>query len=547
MSQATRLALVLTVCLSPGCRGATPSAIQKTVEETALQEPEPAFLADSPFDGVFGTGGGAGGRYGARYGGKRLAAPTTETYAPVRESGFREAALELLSTFSIDVDSASYANVRRHLERGSLPPRDAVRIEELLNAFRYDDPAPAPGAPFAVATEVASCPWQPQHRLVRIGIRATELDLADLPPANLVFLIDVSGSMSPQNKLPLLVRSLRLLVEQLNDRDRVAIVVYAGHSGLALPSTPCSQKSRILAVLGELTAGGSTAGAAGIELAYRTAREAFVEGGTNRVVLATDGDFNVGVSDRGALQALIEGQAASGVFLSVLGFGMDNLRDDVLETLADRGNGNYAYVDSLQEARRVLVEELDGTLVTVAKDVKIQVEFNPLEVRAWRLVGYENRVLEHSEFLDDAKDAGEIGAGHSVTALYEVIPAGLGEPAARVDPLRYQVPPVATAAAFGGELMQVKLRWKAPDTDTSVGSSTVVRDGGATWYAASDDFRFAASLATFGMVLRESEHRGSATLALARELAREGLGEDARGHRAEYARLLETAAELGLP
>jgi len=541
-----------------------------------VQDPDPgpasdsAFESDSPFNDVIGIGGGAGGKFGGVFRGRKnprasagSAAPSPsqspessrEAYAPVHEPGFRRVAVDPLSTFSIDVDTASYANVRRFLQEGTAPPPDSVRIEELLNAFRYDDPAPSSGQPFAVSTEVASCPWAPSHRLLRIGIRATELALDDLPPANLVFLIDVSGSMQPSDRLPLLVRGLRMLVEHLNERDRVAIVVYAGSSGLVLPSTPCSQRALVLDALERLEAGGSTAGAAGIQLAYQVARENLIAGGTNRVVLATDGDFNVGISDRGALEALIREEAHSGVYLSVLGFGRGNLQDSTLETLADRGNGNYAYVDSLQEARRVLVEELGGTLVTVARDVKIQLEFNPLEVQAWRQIGYENRVLAHSDFRDDTKDAGEIGAGHSLTALYELVPVGVPFENASAEGLRYQTPSFPSTAAGSGELLHVALRWKpalgtgserVAEADTGVESETTVRDPGGDWAAASDDFRFAASVAAFGLVLRSSEYRGAASLVLADELAREALGEDAQGMRSDYVRLLATARGLGL-
>ncbi|HEX6885140.1 MAG TPA: VWA domain-containing protein [Planctomycetota bacterium] len=526
--------------------------------EEALEAPsDPSFHSDSPFaakefNDVLGIGGGAGGKFGGRFGGKKtlsasgsacMDGSSHESYAPVVAQGFRTAALEPLSTFSVDVDTAAYTNVRRFLLDGQQPPSDAVRIEELLNYFRYDDPRPEGAAPFAVRTEVASCPWRPQHRLLRIGLRARDVALAHLPPANLVFLIDVSGSMQPANKLPLLVKSLRLLVEHLNDHDRVAIVVYAGAAGLVLPSTPCTQRATIVAALERLAAGGSTAGAAGITLAYQVAREHLVAGGTNRVLLATDGDFNVGIRDRGELEALIRAEAASGVFLSVLGFGTGNLKDSTLETLADRGNGHYAYVDSLTEARRVLVAELGGTLVTVAKDVKLQVEFNPLAVQAWRLIGYENRQLAHSDFRDDTKDAGEIGAGHGVTALYEVVPVGVPFGAVATEPLRYQTPAYPTGAP-AGELGLVKLRWKAPEATESVGSETIVHDGGGEWSTASDDFRFAASLAAFGLALRADEHRGDASLALAERLARAALGRDPLGTRAEHLRLLAAARGL---
>jgi len=531
---------------------------EEVVDQPALQDAEhgdPNFLATSPFDSdafndVSGIGGGAGGKYAGRFAGRRGAArtvveePSSESYAPVHESGFRLASLEPLSTVSIDVDTASYTNVRRHLLEGTLPPRDAVRIEELLNYFRYDEAPPAGDEPFAVTSEVASCPWEPAHRLVRIGLRARTLALEELPPANLVFLVDVSGSMRSPDKLPLVVDGLRMLVRNLGPRDRVALAVYAGAAGLVLPSTSCANPGPILSALERLEAGGSTAGAEGIQLAYQVARENFVADGTNRVVLATDGDFNVGISDRGALEALIQEQAQSGVFLSVLGVGTGNLKDDRLETLADRGNGNYAYLDSLAEAKRALVTELGGTLVTLAKDVKLQAEFNPLEVQAWRLIGYENRVLSATDFRNDAKDAGELGAGHSLTVLYEVVPAGAPSPLGEVGPLRYRTPDSPSPAAHAGELLALALRWKAPAAEHATESRVIVRDGGTDLHAASEDLRFAAAVATFGLSLRASEHRGLSTFALADSLARASLGADPSGTRAEFLELVARAAEL---
>ena len=352
----------------------------------------------------------------------------TEQYGPIKETGFALVVNRPLSTFSIDVDTASYANLRRFLREGRLPPADAVRIEELINYFDYDYPEPEEGEPFGIVTEMAACPWAPSHRLVHIGLRSKPVATADLPPNNLVFLLDVSGSMASAHKLPLLKKSFSLLARQLRPQDRISIVVYAGAAGMVLPPTSGAEKTDILATLSRLEAGGSTAGGAGIRLAYRLAREHFIQGGNNRVILATDGDFNVGVSSDGELVRMIEQERESGVFLTVLGFGTGNLKDSKMEQLADHGNGNYAYIDTLLEARRVLVEQLGATLLTVAKDVKLQVEFNPAQVRAYRLIGYENRRLRDEEFNDDRKDAGDLGAGHSVTALYEVIPAGSDEP-----------------------------------------------------------------------------------------------------------------------
>ncbi|MCB9897666.1 MAG: von Willebrand factor type A domain-containing protein [Planctomycetes bacterium] len=470
----------------------------------------------------------------------------TESYAAIDENGFQSAARRPLSTFSIDVDTASYANVRRFLREGRLPPKDAVRIEELVNAFDYDDAGPADGQPFGVTTEVGVAPWSPGHLLVRIGLAAQRVDVSELPPSNFVFLLDVSGSMNSPDKLPLLKRSLALLVDSLDRDDRVAIVVYAGAAGLVLPSTACDEehKPQVLDALERLSAGGSTAGGAGLRLAYDQVREHFVEGGINRVILATDGDFNVGPSSDAEMVRLIEDERGHGAFLTVLGFGTGNLKDSKMEQLADRGNGQYCYVDSFLEARRVLVEQLGGTLLTVAKDVKIQVEFNPARVAAYRLVGYENRLLADEDFADDSKDAGELGAGHHVTALYEVVPVGADDAVdvGTVDPLRYGEVTRTENEAHGDELLFVKLRWKAPDGDTSELLTRPVAaglDGGT-----SDDFRFAAAVAGFGMLLRDSEHTGTLTYDDVLELARGARGDDPRGRRAELLGLVETAASL---
>jgi Ca-activated chloride channel homolog len=473
-----------------------------------------------------------------RDGGPRM---NTEAYHRIDDNAFMAVADSPLSTFSVDVDTASYANVRRFLRQGQLPPKDAVRIEELINYFRFDYPAPESDAPFAVSTSVAECPWKRDHKLVLVGLQARRIAEDQVPPRNLVFLLDVSGSMAPANKLPLLKEAMGLLLDQLTERDRVAIVVYAGASGLVLPPTPGDRKGEIRAALADLMAGGSTAGAAGIQLAYQVARESFIEGGVNRVILATDGDFNVGVSSEGELSRLIEAKRKTGVSLSVLGFGEGNLKDSTMEMLADKGNGNYSYVDTLQEARKVLVTEAGSTLITVAKDVKLQVEFNPATVSSYRLIGYENRVLADADFNDDAKDAGDIGAGHSVTALYEVVPAGAKTTARRVDPLKYQEPRRASVAAGGDELMTVKLRYKEPEGDTSRLLSVAVKDAPS---ADSSDIRFAAAVAAFGMLLRDSEHKGTATFVDVLELARAGQGQDPGGYRAEFVHLVETAQGL---
>jgi Ca-activated chloride channel family protein len=463
-----------------------------------------------------------------------------EKYDHVADNPFVRVERDPRSTFSIDVDTASYALVRRHLvERSVLPPPGAVRIEELVNYFDYAYPEPGDGRAFSVQTDLGAAPWAPSHRLLRIGIQGKHVAPAAIPGANLVFLIDVSGSMEPENKLPLLRRSLELLVERLRPSDRVAMVVYAGKSGLVLPSTPGSERGAILAALRRLEAGGSTNGGEGIELAYREARSGFINGGVNRVILATDGDFNVGITNESDLVDLIERQAKSGVFLSVLGFGEGNYNDSMLEKLADKGNGNYAYIDDLPEARKVLVEQASGTLVTIAKDVKIQIEFNPNEVESFRLIGYENRVLAHRDFNDDRKDAGDIGAGHRVTALYEIVPAGGGARSPDVDPLKYQRAPGAPGPR--GELATVKLRHKEPDGITSKLVEVVVRDDGGERVNTSRDFRFAAAVAEFGMLLRNSPYRGKASYDDVLELA-ESAANDER--RREFVRLVRAARSL---
>jgi Ca-activated chloride channel homolog len=473
--------------------------------------------------------------------------PNTESYDPIHENPFVAVSADPRSTFSIDVDTASYANMRRFLREGRLPPRDAVRIEEFINYFRYDYPEPDGEHPFATHVEVAAAPWAPEHRLVRIGIKGREA-IRDEPRArNLVFLLDVSGSMNQRDKLPLLQQSMQLLVEQLDEDDHISIVVYAGNSGLVLPTTSGDCKRTILDAIDRLEAGGSTNGGSGIQLAYQQAREGFFPGGVNRVILATDGDFNVGITDRNDLIGLIEREAKSNVFLSVLGFGRGNLKDSQMEQLADKGNGNYSYIDSLSEARKVLVHEMEGTLETIAKDVKIQIEFNPQNVAAWRLIGYENRVLAHRDFDDDAKDAGEIGAGHTVTALYEVIPQGVA--IAGGGELRYQQPQVMptdlTDVAHSDELMLLRLRYKDPEGQTSRLIETTVPDRERSAAEASDDFRFAAAVASFGMLLRGSRHAGDAKLERVRTLAAPGARDDRHGYRQEFLRLIDLAIQIG--
>ena len=437
----------------------------------------------------------------------------TESYTGIVDNPFLASAHNPLSTFSIDVDRASYSNIRRFITQGQLPPKDAVRIEELVNYFHYDLPSPRPNSqhPFLVTTEVAVAPWKRSHRLVRVGLQGVRLETATLPPSNLVFLIDVSGSMQVENKLPLVKQSLRLLVDQLREQDRVAMVVYAGSAGLVLESTSGAEKTRIIAAIERLQAGGSTAGGAGIRLAYNVARQNQIAGGNNRVILATDGDFNVGVSSDAEMGRLVEDERQHGTFLTVLGYGMGNYKDSKLETLADKGNGNYAYIDDIMEARKVLVSEMGGTLYTIAKDVKLQVEFNPNRVHAYRLIGYENRALRSEDFADDKKDAGEMGAGHSVTALYEIVMVGAETDVTvrSIDTLRYQRSPAERSSAYANELMLVKLRYKKPDESRSLLFTHTVQD---RLTPPSTDFNFTAAVAAFGMILRDSEHKGRATV-----------------------------------
>ena len=469
----------------------------------------------------------------------------TESYAHIDENDFKLVSASPLSTFSIDVDRASYANVRRFIQDGTRPPIDAVRIEEMVNYFPYEWGDVAGEHPFAVTTEVTQAPWKREHRLVRIGLHAPTVDIRHLPPGNLVFLLDVSGSMNSPDKLPLLKSAFALLVDQLRPQDRVAIVVYAGAAGLVLPSTPGNRQDRILAALKQLEAGGSTAGGEGLQLAYETAREHYIDGGNNRIILATDGDFNVGPSSDGEMVRLIEKERESGVFLTVLGFGTGNLKDSKMEQIADHGNGNFHYVDGLLEARKVLVEEMGGTLLTLAKDVKLQIEFNPARVEGYRLIGYENRLLADEDFNDDTKDAGELGAGHTVTALYEVVPAGADVPrGGKVDELRYQPqaddPPLSE---FKGEMLYVKVRYKDPDGEKSRLLEQAVADRSGM---PSTDFRFATAVAGFGMLLRESPYAGTFSLDDVVKMAEKGKGDDPRGYRGEFIRLVEATRDLGL-
>ncbi|MCA9246997.1 MAG: von Willebrand factor type A domain-containing protein [Planctomycetales bacterium] len=476
-----------------------------------------------------------------------------DRYEPIIDIPFIEPKGEAaLSTFSIDVDTASYANVRQYLmQQGVLPPPAAVRVEELVNYFDYDYAGPTDETPFASHVEVAGCPWKQGHRLVRVALKGKEVAADDDRPSNLVFLIDVSGSMNDPVKLPLLKDGMKLLAQQVKNNDRVSIVVYAGQEGLALESTPGSQREQIRAVLDDLQPGGSTNGEGGIRLAYKIARDNFLAEGVNRVILCTDGDFNVGVSDTESLKQIVAQQAKSGVFLTVLGFGRGNLNDAMMETISNRGNGNYYYIDSQAEARKVFVDQLRGTLVTIAKDVKIQIEFNPNHVKAYRLIGYENRIMAAEDFNDDKKDAGEIGAGHTVTAFYEIVSADTPAQRPQVDALKYQpnasqerAEPAGDEQAIEAELLTLKLRYKDPDGETSKLLEFPVVDRGGRFARASRDFQFGAAVASFGMVLRGSAHRGDATFDAVREIAANALGEDSHGYRAEFLQLVERARKL---
>ncbi|MGB6166916.1 MAG: VWA domain-containing protein, partial [Geitlerinemataceae cyanobacterium] len=465
-----------------------------------------------------------------------------EGYNLIDENPFLRVTNNPLSTFAIDVDSASYSNVRRFLNNGQIPPKDAVRIEELINYFTYSYPEPEGDRPFSISTESSIAPWNSNHKLVRVGLKGKSIPTANLPPSNLVFLLDVSGSMAEPNKLPLLKSAFRLLVNELKPTDRVSIVVYAGAAGVVLPPTPGSQKETILAAIENLQAGGSTAGGEGIQLAYQLAQENFLSEGSNRVILATDGDFNVGISSDAELVRLIQNKRDSDIFLTVLGFGTGNLQDAKMEQLANKGNGNYAYLDTILEAKKVLVSELGATLLTLAKDVKIQVEFNPEKVQAYRLIGYENRLLRSEDFNDDTKDAGELGAGYSVTALYEILPVGATPDVElpEVDELRYQQNSSDAETTNTEELMTVKLRYKLPSGDISQLIEQPLVDRDLPLQSTSEDFRFASSVAAFGMLLRDSQYKGSADPELVLQLANEAKGEDREGYRADFIRLVES-------
>ncbi|MEA2115004.1 MAG: VWA domain-containing protein [Thermodesulfobacteriota bacterium] len=469
-----------------------------------------------------------------------MSTPTwnTESYNAVHENGFINVGNNPLSTFSIDVDTASYSNIRRFINQGIMPPTGAVRIEEMINYFFYSYPQPSSKHPFSVTTELGACPWNDDHQLVRIGLKAKDIDKKNLPPSNLVFLIDVSGSMSAANKLPLLKQSMKMLVKQLDKDDRVSMVVYAGNDRIALEPTAGSEQQKIITAIDTLGAGGSTHASSGIVTAYKLAEQVFMPKGNNRIILASDGDFNVGTTSRGELQKLIEEKRKSGIYLTVLGFGMGNYHDDTMEILADKGNGNYGYIDNLLEAKKVLVKEMSGTLFALARDVKIQVEFNPEKVGAYRLIGYENRIVADEDFNNDKKDAGEIGVGHTVTALYELVPAG-SDDMPSVDPLKYQRVKSGINAKTSNELMTIKLRYKPVQTNQSTLLSTVVKEAAIDLNNTSNDFRFAASVAGYGMLLTESELKGKLDYEQVLTLAKGAKGADSEGYRAEFIRLVE--------
>ncbi|MEQ1676386.1 MAG: von Willebrand factor type A domain-containing protein [Chitinophagaceae bacterium] len=469
-----------------------------------------------------------------------------EGYDKITENKFLKATDNPLSTFSIDVDAASYSNVRRFLNQGQLPPAGAVRIEEMVNYFKYEYPQPSNNDPFSINTEISDAPWNRDHKLVLIGLQGKKIPTENLPASNLVFLIDVSGSMSGPERIGLVKASMKMLVDQLREQDKVAMVVYAGAAGLVLPPTSGADKSKIKDAIDNLEAGGSTAGGAGIKLAYKTAKEYFVKGGNNRVILCTDGDFNVGESSDDAMERMIEEERKSGVFLTVLGYGMGNYQDAKMQKLADKGNGNHAYIDGITEAKKVLVNEFGGTLFTIAKDVKLQIEFNPAKVQGYRLIGYENRMLAKEDFNNDKKDAGELGSGHTVTALYEIIPVGVeSDFLQNVDSLKYQknVVPLSKSS-HTDEIMTVKFRYKAPDGDVSKLIEHPVKDKEISVAKTSDNFRFATSVAEFGMLLRNSEFKSNASFENVLTLARKAKGNDEEGYRSEFIRLVESAQLL---
>ncbi|WP_196893571.1 vWA domain-containing protein [Aureivirga marina] len=464
-----------------------------------------------------------------------------ESYSTFKSNKFLKVTSNPLSTFSVDVDAASYSNVRRFLNDNMLPPSDAVRVEEMINYFNYDYKKPSGKQPFSINTELSTCPWNEKNLLLHVGLQGKSIELENLPPSNIVFLLDVSGSMSDHNKLPLLKSSLKLLLKNLRSNDKVAIVVYAGSSGVVLPSTSCHEKAKIINALGKLKAGGSTAGGEGLRLAYKIAEENFIKNGNNRILLATDGDFNVGESSNEAMEKLIEQKREKGIGISVLGFGMGNYKDDKMEIIADKGNGNYAYIDNILEAKKVLVKEFGGTFHTIAKDVKFQLEFNPLFVSKYRLIGYENRILNEEDFEDDKKDAGEIGSGHTVTAIYEIIPNSKRKITSK---LKYQKINYTEEALKSEELITLKLRYKNPKKQKSKLIQTTVKFNPIPFAKTSSNFKFSAAIAEFGMLLKDSKFKKNATWKSALKLAKQGKGDDKEGYRSEFIKLIEIAESL---
>ncbi|KOY85344.1 hypothetical protein AD998_03500 [bacterium 336/3] len=468
----------------------------------------------------------------------------TDEYNKIEDNPFKSAQKEPLSTFSIDVDNASYSQVRYNIERGQLPQKDVVRIEEMINYFDYDYEEPTGEHPFTINTELASCPWNPQNKLVHIGLQGKNLDYRNLKPSNLVFLIDISGSMNDENKLPLVKKSMSILLNELSDKDKVSIVVYAGSEGLALPATKASEKEKIMEALDNLQAGGSTAGGAGITLAYKVAEENLIKGGNNRIILCSDGDFNVGVSSTAELVRMVEEKRKLDIYLTICGFGMGNYKDGRLEDVAKNANGNYFYIDNLQEAQKVFAKEMRANMFTIAKDVKIQVEFNPKWVQAYRLIGYENRIMANEDFNDDKKDAGELGAGHTVTALYEIVPVGVkSEYVSKTDDLKYQQNQLSNQSQ-SNELMTVKFRYKPLKKEESVLITQVIGKNSQDWESTSDNFRFSASVASFGMLLRESPYKGKSNYEQVLSMARGSKGKDNNGYRSDFIQMVESAKML---
>lgn len=527
--------LAMAIIFMYGCGNSNPGLVNNTKnEETGYYSEQKSYEEDyAPAEAISGEVSD----------GENPDNFNTEEYDKITENAFKDAKQNPLSTFSIDVDNASYSNVRRFLTESQLPPPNAVRIEEMINYFDYDYPDATGEHPFSIITEIGECPWNAENKLVHIGIQGKKLDYNSLKPCNLVFLIDASGSMEDENKLPLLKKSLRMLLNNLNDNDKVTIVAYAGAAGLVLPATKASDKNKILDAIDDINAGGSTAGGEGIILAYKMAKESYIKGGNNRVILATDGDFNVGTSSTGELVDLINEKRKDDIYLTILGLGMGNYKDGRMEQISNSGNGNYFYIDNIKEAEKVFVKEMRANMFTIAKDVKIQIEFNPAIVKGYRLIGYENRVMAAEDFTDDTKDAGELGAGHTVTALYEIIPVGSKQEVKTHENLKYQENKT-TITSQADEIMTVKFRYKPLDSDVSIPIEVAVKNTNVKLADCSDNFRFSASVAAFGMLLRNSEFKGTATYEMAMNLANGAMKNDEMGYKQEYVGLIKTALLL---